>query len=360
MKIGIIYSQQGTNVNYRGLWAAQALGRRGHSVLLAPVGQNRAVAWERLADCDVVHVYRLTDPPIAAAVEALRARGVAISWDIDDDMRVVPREAPNYQLYGGLKGTRAFSFQLKMMRRAHVVTTTTETLAERFRATGHPEVITIDNYLDASQFGPPAPHDGIVIGWTAAGEHRADVVRLKITDMLREVMDRDPRVRVVTMGLRLKLDPSRYSFDPGVPLEQLASHMRRFDVGIAPISDIPFNLCRSNVKVKEYAAASVPWLASARGPYAGLDSRYGGITLADDQWVPALLALASSSEKREALRFKGTGWASTQRLDFHLDKWLSVWSRAAALAGRPAQGAGPAAVPSSGKGYKVALSITKR
>jgi hypothetical protein len=332
MKLGLIYNEQGTNVLYRGLWASDALARKGHSIVLAPIRQNRPFNWAPLTTCDVVHVYRRVEPGVIACVDELRARGVGITWDIDDDCRVVPRESPNFREFGGLGGARFFALQTKMMRRADVVTTTTEYLAERFRGAHQTPVVAVDNYLDQSQFGRPSPHEGIVIGWVAGYEHRADVARLKLTELLREVMAKDPRIRVATLGVKLKLEPARYSFNPGVSMQELPGHISQFDIGIAPMADIPFNACRSAVKVKEYAAAGVPWLASGRGPYADLDSRHGGITLTDEQWLPALLALAASSEKREGLRQKGMAWAETQRMDRHIDKWYAVWRRAAAAA----------------------------
>ena len=80
------------------------------------------------------------------------------------------------------------------MQRAHVVTTTSELLA------------------DERQFSRDArAHDGIVIGWVAGLEHRADVQRLGLTNVLREVLERDPRVRVVTAGVKLDLDAGRYT-----------------------------------------------------------------------------------------------------------------------------------------------------
>jgi hypothetical protein len=75
-----------------------------------------------------------------------------------------------------------------------------------------------------------------------------------MTQVLRRVMERDPRVHVVTMGVQLKLDPERYTYHSWVPFPELPAHVAAFDIGIAPIADIPFNLARSNVKVKEYAA----------------------------------------------------------------------------------------------------------
>jgi len=48
------------------------------------------------------------------------------------------------------------------------------------------------------------------------------------------------------------------------------------------------NYARSDVKVKEYAARGVPWIASARGPYVDLGPDQGGLVVPGDDWVVAL------------------------------------------------------------------------
>jgi hypothetical protein len=64
----------------------------------------------------------------------------------------------------------------------------------------------------------------VLIGWVAGKEHRADAKLLEITQMLRRMMDRDPRIRVETLGIRLDLDSERYHFADVVPFEELPNH----------------------------------------------------------------------------------------------------------------------------------------
>jgi len=148
------------------------------------------------------------------------------------------------------------------------------------------------------------------------------------------VMERDPRVRVVTVGVQLKLDPERYTHHRWIPFEELARHVAGFDIGIAPIADIPFNLARSNVKVKEYAAAGVPWVASARGPYADLGLRCGGMVIGDDEWEDTLVSLAGARFKRSQLRRRAASWGKAQHMRLHIDRWEAVLQQAATAAGR--------------------------
>jgi hypothetical protein len=335
MKIGAIYAADVSNAYYRAILPLLELKRNGHTTVTVEVRKGQPMSVAPLLSCDAVLIYRRTDPVVLKAVDELRARGVGIVWDNDDDPRLIPPEAPLYKTLGGLHAERDIKAQAKLVRRAHVVTATTEYLADRFRSTWDIEPVTIENYLSDHHYARERPSgEGFVIGWVAAGEHRADARHLDMTQVLRRVMERDARVRVVTIGVQLKLDPARYTHHLWVPFPELPARVGAFDLGIAPIADLPFNLARSNIKVKEYAAAGVPWVASARGPYAGLGSRAGGTTVGDDEWEDTLVGLAGSRFKRNQLRRRATSWGKNQHLRHHLQQWESVLETAAAAAGR--------------------------
>jgi hypothetical protein len=347
MKVGAIYATDVSNAFYRARLPLHELERQGHAIVPVEIKKGEPLRMAPLLDCDAVHIYRRADPAVHKAVDELRSRGVGIVWDNDDDPRLVPQEAlsllptgaPRHKSHGRFFAERDFKGQGKIVRRAHAVTTTTAYLAERYGAAWEVEPVVVENYLGDLQFpsGPSSSAgDGVVIGWFAAGEHRADAQRLDMTHVLRRVMERDPRVRVVTIGVQLKLDPVRYTHHRWVPFHELAAHVAGFDIGIAPIADIPFNLARSNIKVKEYAAAGVPWVASARGSYAGLDARCGGVVIGDDAWEDTLVSLSGSRFKRGQLRRRAAAWGKTQHLRHHVERWESVFAVAAEAASRQA------------------------
>jgi glycosyltransferase involved in cell wall biosynthesis len=155
---------------------------------------------------------------------------------------------------------------------------------------------------------------------------------LDVTSMLRNVMARNEHVRVTTVGVKLDLDPDRYTHVRRLHFSELSKFLARLDIGIAPIADHPMSYARSNIKVKEYAGAGVPWVASARGSYAGLGTKQGGITVADDGWEQALLDLAGSRLKRLRLRRKAESWGKSQHIKHHTQPWEAVMQRAVELA----------------------------
>jgi glycosyltransferase involved in cell wall biosynthesis len=97
---------------------------------------------------------------------------------------------------------------------------------------------------------------------------------------------------------------------------------------IAPLADIPFNRTRSNVKLKEYASAGTPWLASPVGPYAGMGEQQGGRLVADDGWFAALDDLIGHRFARRRLGRKARAWAKTQTIDQAVARWEAVLEEA--------------------------------
>jgi hypothetical protein len=205
-------------------------------------------------------------------------------------------------------------------------------LAEKYRAAGVKRVEVIGNYLAPDVPRPRHRHEGVVIGWVAGGEHYADVARIRIVDALNRLIAKHPHVRVECIGVDLRLS-GRYRHDPEVAFHDLPGRIGGFDVGIAPVADIPCNRARSDIKVKEYAASGVPWLASPVGPYAGLGEKQGGRLVPDDAWFEALDRLVDGARDREQLGRNGAAWARGQTMDAVADRWEQVYAE---VAGKPA------------------------
>jgi glycosyltransferase involved in cell wall biosynthesis len=333
MRLGVLYSTNVYNSIYRAILPGEAMRRNGHDVRMVRHDALTRVPIEQFTDREVVHIYRRHDKAISTFVDQLRGRGIGVTYDNDDDLRLAPEGSAFYKQHRATGIQRYFREQVAIMRRVHLITTTTDVLARRWAQEVDRPIETVPNFLGEQQFfrGPRNP-DGIVVGWVAGSEHVADERRLRISEVLQRVMEKRPEVRVVSVGVRLELDASRYIHYDNIPLHQLAEHVRRFDVGLAPLADIPMSYARSDVKVKEYSAVGVPWLASARGPYASLTPKNGGLLVEDDRWEHALLEIVSSKWKRVQLRRCAERWARGQRIDKHVGRWEAVWQEAAASA----------------------------
>src|SRR4029077_15407965 len=115
-----------------------------------------------------------------------------------------------------------------------------------------------------------------------------DFEQLQLRETLERLLTRHQHLEVISIGLGLGLRSRRYRHFPITLYGELPDLLVHFDIGIAPIADVRFTRSRSTIKVKEYAAMGVPWLASPIGPYVGLGEEQGGRLVADDRWYEEL------------------------------------------------------------------------
>lgn len=329
MRLAAIYrGDAGAQAQYRAIFPMSALGARGHDVVWCGSSGDK-IPLTCLEQCDLVHIQRACETGTIELLKHLRATGVAICWDNDDDITALPKESPHYRMFGGLTGSRDFTMQARAMRQADVVTTTSRALQQRFHATGAENVEIVENYIPWEFLqGERRPHPGLVVGWVAGGEHAVDAKQLDLVSGLRHILSRYPHVRVVSIGLGLGLGHERYEHVKLVPLRKLPGTLRGFDIGLAPLADIPFNRCRSSIKAKEYASAGVPWLGSPVGEYACLGPRQGGRLVPDDGWREAIEDLIRHPLKRRLLGRRARRWARTQTIQQNAREWESIFERA--------------------------------
>lgn len=332
MRIGVVFVPC-HNAQYRAVFPANAMVQRGHELVFSPTTDGSADL-RLLSRCDVVHVYRRSDRQTLKVLKALQRSRTPMIFDNDDDHTVVPEESPNYDEWRGGKGQRIFAATVAAARMAHTMTTTNEVLAERYRQAGIRRIEVIGNYLAPAIPRPRAAHDGLVIGWIAGGEHYADVARIDIADALQRLVAKHPNVRVECIGVDLRL-ARNYRHDPEIPFHDLPERIGGFDIGIAPLADIACNRARSDIKLKEYAASGVPWLASPVGPYRGLGELEGGRLVPDDCWFEAMDRLASNPGERVRLGQNAQVWALTQTVDAVAGRWEQMFSVAAGVSVEP-------------------------
>jgi glycosyltransferase involved in cell wall biosynthesis len=330
MRLGVVY-EPNLCPYYRAIDPMKAMEQRGHDVLW-PDEMGRA-DWTELIACDVVHLYRAASDSVQRAFKELVAAGPAVIYDNDDNFAAIPKGAPGYEIGGGLAGERAHAWSVRMATLATTFTTTTETLAQKYRNSGVKRVEVIPNCVTADVPRSRSRHDGVVIGWIAGMQHQVDADQLGIGDVLQRVMDKHEDVRVECVGVDLRLS-ERYAHHPWLPFAELFTRMGAFDIGIAPIENNPLNRARSDIKVKEYAASGVPWLASPVGPYTVLGEDQGGWLVPDGQWFEAFDRLLNHPRERRQLARKAKKWAKRQGIDAMAGEWERVFVEAANASSR--------------------------
>jgi len=321
---------------YRAELPMRALGEAGHRAEFHVWDQrNEPPSFEHVRQADVVHMWRLFRGPARQLARALRDAGVAVVFDNDDDMTRVPKGSPAYKEMSAARDQVAAELSA-MLRLCHLVTTTGSELAARLRRLGG-DTRVVENYVETGfvrERSVGHPPDGVTIGWVAGAEHRGDLRELRLKRTLQALLEQQPHVSLVSVGVDLGVQSERYTHVDHVPFPQLPDTIARFDLALAPIADVSFNRVRSNIKVKEYAAGGVPWLASPIGPYRGLGEQHGGRLVPNFGWPEALAELVADAQSRASLAEQAAAWGRTQTVAGNVGAWEAVFAEAAERAGR--------------------------
>lgn len=100
-----------------------------------------------------------------------------------------------------------------------------------------------------------------------------------------------------------------------------------FDIGIAPLAKNRFNECKSDLKLIEYGAWGLPYVASDVSPYRGYHEDTGGqfgfVCKTSDQWEQALRCLIEEPDVRRHMGGKHRGHVREHRGP---DACLRTWN----------------------------------
>jgi len=333
MRIAYVSDPRTGNGFYRGTGPMTALAQvRGHDVRNVPInGGDPPLA--AVHGIDVLHIHRYGEDGAVRLARAAKAAGAAVCWDNDDDIGSVPKGTPGYRRQGGMLWEKRLAGMRKIFQVADLVTAPSRGLVERLREYGAPHVEVVENHVpDEFVVRSRPPRNGVTIGWIAGLEHQIDAERVPVRETLQRLLDARPDVHVVSFGLGLGLRSDRYRHVDVVPLFELTREAAAFDVGIAPLSNIAMNQARSNVKLKEYAAAGACWLASPVGPYVGHGEKQGGRLVPDDGWHEALARLLDKPRERAKLTKRAGRWVAGETLSKHAAEWEARFEEAIARA----------------------------
>jgi glycosyltransferase involved in cell wall biosynthesis len=328
MRIAALMPERTIGSIYRSLVPMQALAHRGHEIHIEEREEIQDL--DRLLGCDLVHVLMHCHPAMQQVARLLKQRGIAVVWDNDDHRTMFPNGDPDDPIAAGFQAQRLVAAMRTMIRTADVVTAPSPELTESYEQAGARAVRVLDNCLPPTFVRPERvmPHQGVVIGWVASPGHVSDFEQLQIRDTLERLLARHAHVQVQAVGFDVGIRSNRYAYAPWVAYGTLPNATASWDLALAPLASTDINHARSNVKLKEYAAVGLPWLASPIGPYAGMGEAQGGRLVADGDWLMAIDELLEDADTRRVLGQRGRRWADETRIEHHVEQWEQTFQAA--------------------------------
>lgn len=124
----------------------------------------------------------------------------------------------------------------------------------------------------------------------------------------------------------------RLSVSPMVPLYELPNVYANFDIGIVPLNDIPFNRAKSYIKGLEYAAAGIPFVASALPEYEYLSERgIGRVATTPKEWMRSFDELLDFDMRQDESIHNREILDSEFTIESHAQQWISAFKEIAKL-----------------------------
>lgn len=335
---------------HRLIWPVEVLRAQGHDVQVVPqedrqlqvhIDEHGQVKDVELADgYDVVVLQRVTHRNLVGVIEVLRARGVAVVVDVDDDLSTIHPANPAWPMLHptmpkeGSAVLHSWRNLDAACRAATLVTATTPALTTRYAPHGRARVF--PNFLASHYYGHERV-DSDLVGWPASlASHPNDPDA--VGNAIARLVDDGANFHVVSIasgvprafGVR---DATRVTQIEGViSLDDWPAEIAKLGIGIAPLADTKFNHSKSWLKPLELAAVGVPWVGSPRAEYARLHELGCGVLCEKpSSWYGVLRKLRADASWRAELSAAGRDVAGQLRLEDHAWRLWEAWSDALVL-----------------------------
>ena len=291
-------------------------------------------SWESMADGASIVVMQRSDTleavPLALAIR--EQYNIPFVYEIDDNIYDVSENSPSYKYWHPGSGNRAIAEMA--MRNADAITVSTEALKKVY-SQFNDNIYVLQNCQDPEVWKGlkrKGNDEKIIIGW-AGGHTHYDDLKL-IARPIKRILRNYKNVRFRIMGtlpdflngvdgVQFRLDGVHCSKWP----QKLAE--LNFDIGLAPITERPFNEGKSNIKWQEYAMLEIPTIASRFGPYMNIKHMDNGLLANNNEysWELWMTKLIEDKELRQSIGSKAKQSVMDEyNITKNIGKWHAAYS----------------------------------
>lgn len=328
---------------YRIVMPARRLAAAGHHVVVGhsvgsdqDTGEIRLVDWfgEEHDGLDIIVMQRWMHEEAADVIRRARAYGQTVINDIDDWFWGIPTTNSAFASSHVKTNSEVNVAHYKAaLGASSLVTTSTPYLAERLRGMTRAPVVVLRNAIDLAMFDRPRLYSDIpVVGWVGATTHRSGDLEI-LRGILGPFVKRH-HLRLFHGGA-MEGFPA-FSDMAGVPealvqevamlsISRYPAFFDHFDIGLVPLSDVPFNKAKSAIKGMEYAASGIPFVASATPEYEWFGQ--GIVCRRPKDWIRALERLMDPDE-RVLVAKRAKERVASEDIALRWADWEKVYSEA--------------------------------
>lgn len=263
----------------------------------------------REVEPDVLILQRYMHDTLPNHIYQARAAGQFIINDVDDwYWGLDERNKAFLSCHPKHNPKENFNHYRKIIGASDLVMVSTPFLQDRMSQIND-AVVLVQNYVDIRRFFDNSYDDTHtpLVGWAGSTAHRSGDLEI-LKGIIGPMWERG-EIKLQHSGHV----PAHQSFASviGVPEHAVETlnlveardypSILTMDVGIAPLRDVPFNHAKSEIKLMEYSASGIPWVASPLSAYSALHEELGIGRLAKkpQHWINHLRALRDPDTRRE-------------------------------------------------------------
>lgn len=291
-------------------------------------------------EVDTIIMQRMMNEGLADHIKKARAIGQVIINDVDDwYWGLNPSNGAWKASHPKHNPRENINHYKAILAASDLLLVSTPFLYERV-SQWNKNVVLFPNTVDTKAF---VKHDHtekehVYVGWSGSTAHRSgDLQTLRgVLHQLTTTQNTTTQVRYFHGGWHDK--SPHFADEAGVPKEYVDSlpmcdphnypKLLIMDVGIAPLSQMPFNEAKSEIKLLEYSASGIPWVASASDSYVRLSQAWnaGRIARRPNEWLRHLRELVGSRQLRIEEGERLYELARTRDMEHGIAQWNEVLS----------------------------------
>jgi len=262
-------------------------------------------------DCDLVVMQRVMFEDIPKKINHSKAMGQVIVNDIDDwYWGLSPSNGAFAASHPKNNPTQNTNHYRSILARSSAVTVSTQFLAEKMsKWIGSENVTILPNCVKTEMFSmrENSGTDVPIVGWVGSTAHRSgdlEILRGVIGPMAErgkiKLHHSGDLPQHPSFAEKIGVDKSLVSTLP-MSAPDKYPEILKFDIGLAPLSKMPFNRAKSAIKLLEYSAAGIPAVVSDLDAYVEVNREYGLGFVAKNpsRWIRHIERLRDPSYRTE-------------------------------------------------------------